>query len=242
MADLELVDESWDTALCVVAHPDDLEFGTAAAIARWTAQGKRVVYAVLTSGEAGIDSLAPDECRPVREAEQREAAALVGVDTVEFLGLADGTLEYGVPLRRVVCAAVRRHRPEVVITNNLRETWIGGLLNQADHVATGRATLDATRDAANRWVFPEGRGESAWAGVRQVWAAGSPRSTHGVETTETFDRGVASLAAHRTYNEGLGWPGFRPDTFLARGGRAAGARLDVEMATVFEVFSLAGGM
>ncbi|MDN5805456.1 MAG: PIG-L family deacetylase, partial [Microlunatus sp.] len=53
------VDESWDRALCVVAHPDDLEFGAAAAVARWTEQGKRVVYAMVTSGEAGIDAVAP---------------------------------------------------------------------------------------------------------------------------------------------------------------------------------------
>ena len=65
------LDESWDRALCVVAHPDDLEFGAAAAVARWTGQGKSVVYAMVTSGEAGIDGLEPDKCRVVREEEQR---------------------------------------------------------------------------------------------------------------------------------------------------------------------------
>ena len=70
MPDLEPVDESWSTALCVVAHPDDLEFGTAAAVARWTDQGKTVVYAMVSSGEAGIDGMDPAEARSVREAEQ----------------------------------------------------------------------------------------------------------------------------------------------------------------------------
>ena len=52
--------------LCVVAHPDDLEFGAAAAVARWTEQGKTVVYAMVTSGEAGIDGMEPAEARSVR--------------------------------------------------------------------------------------------------------------------------------------------------------------------------------
>jgi LmbE family N-acetylglucosaminyl deacetylase len=141
MPDLEPVDESWNTALCVVAHPDDLEFGTAAAVARWTDQGKTVVYAMVTSGEAGIDGLDPAEARRVREAEQRESARIVGVEVVDFLGLTDGVLEYGVELRRAICTAVRRHRPEIVITNNFRDTWGGQTLNQADHIATGRATF-----------------------------------------------------------------------------------------------------
>ncbi len=167
MAELEPVSESWTRALCVVAHPDDLEFGAAAAVARWTDQGKTVVYAMVTSGEAGIDGLAPDEARGVREAEQVESARIVGVDTVEFLGLPDGVLEYGVGLRRAICAVVRKHRPEIVITNNFRDTWGGVALNQADHIATGKATLDAARDAGDRWIFNEQLvdGIEPWGGV-----------------------------------------------------------------------------
>jgi LmbE family N-acetylglucosaminyl deacetylase len=77
------------------------------------------------------------------------------------------------------------------------------VLNQADHIATGRATLDAVRDAANRWVYPE-PGLEPWKGVREVWAAGSPQPRHGVDITETFDRGVGWLRAHAAYVEGLG--------------------------------------
>ena len=66
---LETLREDWERLLCVVAHPDDLEFGAAAAVARWTGQGKQVVYCMVTSGEAGIDAMPPEECRPVREAE-----------------------------------------------------------------------------------------------------------------------------------------------------------------------------
>ena len=67
---LEPVDESWESALVVVAHPDDIEFGAAAAVARWTDQGKTVVYCMVTSGEAGIDGMTPDETREVRIGEQ----------------------------------------------------------------------------------------------------------------------------------------------------------------------------
>jgi LmbE family N-acetylglucosaminyl deacetylase len=243
MADLERVDESWRTALCVVAHPDDLEFGTAAAVARWTDQGKTVVYAMVTSGEAGIDAMDPAEARRVREAEELESARIVGVEIVDFLGLADGVLEYGVGLRRAICATVRRHRPEIVITNNFRDTWGGQSLNQADHIATGRATLDAVRDAANRWVFHDQieDGLERWGGVAQVWAAFSPDGKHAVETTETFDRGVASLAAHKAYIDGLGWESFDPAEFLESGARQAGTRLGVPMAATFEVFSMGWG-
>ena len=243
MPDLEPVDESWTTALCVVAHPDDLEFGAAAAVARWTDQGKTVVYAMVTSGEAGIDGMRPEEARRVREAEQVESARIVGVETVDFLGLPDGVLEYGVALRREICAAVRQHQPEIVITNNFRDTWGGRNLNQADHIATGKATLDAVRDAGNRWVFSEQieAGLQPWGGVRQVWAASSPQSGHGVETTQTFDRGVESLRAHQAYIDGLGWENFDPQEFLEGGARQAGTRLGVPMATTFEVFPIGWG-
>ncbi len=86
MPELEPVDESWTSALCVVAHPDDMEFGAAAAVARWTGQGKRVVFAMVTSGEAGIDGMSPEEARKVREAEQRASAAIVGVEVAGDVG------------------------------------------------------------------------------------------------------------------------------------------------------------
>lgn len=241
--DLSPVDENWDTALAVVAHPDDLEFGASAAIARWTGQGKTVVYCMVTSGEAGIDGMEPAECRKVRIAEQIESARIVGVDKVDFLGLPDGILEYGVTLRRAIAGVVRTHRPQIVITNNFRETWGGSNLNQADHIAVGKATLDAVRDAGNRWVFTEQlvEGVEPWGGVTAVWAAGSPDSTHAVDTTETFDKGVKSLKAHDTYIEGLGWEDFDPAEFLEGMARPTGARLGTKFATPFEVFSMGWG-
>jgi LmbE family N-acetylglucosaminyl deacetylase len=236
---LEPLDENWQRALAIVAHPDDLEFGAAAAIARWTAQGKEIAYCLVTSGEAGIDAMAPAEAREVREAEQRASAAIVGVEVVEFLGLPDGVLEYGVPLRRSLSRVVRQHRPEIVITNNFRDTWDGATaLNQADHIATGRAVLDAVRDAGNRWVFTDllDEGLQPWGGVRQVWAAGSPLGRHGIDVSDTFALGVESLLAHDAYLRGLGSETFDAEEFLDAIGRATGTRLGSRYGASFEVF------
>lgn len=232
--------EDWERGLAIVPHPDDMEFGAAAAVARWTGQGKRFAYCMLTSGEAGIDSMHPERARTVREAEQRESAELVGVSDVEFLGYTDGTIEYGVALRRDLARVVRRQQPEIVITTNFRETYGPGALNQADHIAVGRATLDAVRDAANRWIFPElgDEGLQPWSGVREVWAAGSPQATHAVDTTDTFEQGVASLQAHQAYLDGLGGAMSQPEEFLASVGRGAGTRLGTRYASAFEVFTV----
>ena len=240
---LEPLPEDWQRALCVVAHPDDMEFGASAAVARWTGQGKDVSYCMVTSGEAGIDGMEPDRCRRVREAEEIESARLVGVHVVEFLGEPDGTLEYGVPLRATLARAVRRARPDIVITGNFRDTWGGRNLNQPDHIAVGRAVVDAVRDAGNRWIFHDQLvdGLEPWGGVKAVWAFGSPDATHAVDTTDTFDAGVASLEAHRAYIDGLGWENFDAREFLEGIARPQGRRLGVPFAATFEVFPMGWG-
>jgi LmbE family N-acetylglucosaminyl deacetylase len=228
--------EEFARGLAVVAHPDDLEYGGAAAIARWTAQGRHIAYLLATRGEAGIDTLPPEECGPLREAEQRAAAAEVGVDVVEFLDHPDGLIGYGIPLRRDIAAAIRRHRPDVVITVNHHDTFPGGHLNMADHRVVGQAAIDAVRDAANRWLFPE-LGEP-WSGVRQVLVLASPHSGHAVDVEESFDRGVASLRAHRAYLEALGGPMAHPEEFLRRAAEEAATRLPgARLATAFQVIA-----
>lgn len=243
---LEPLDETWERALCIVAHPDDMEFGAAAAVARWTGQGKWVGYTLVTSGEAGIDGMHPETCQDVREAEQVESCRLVGVTSVDFLHQPDGVLEYGVPLRRLLAHEVRRHRPDIVVTGNFRETWGGRNLNQADHIAVGKAVVDAVRDAGNRWVFTEqlteGGGDlEPWGGVRAVWAFGSPESTHAVDTTDTFDAGVASLEAHGAYIDGLGWEDWDAREFLEGMARPTGQRFGTALAAPFEVFPMGWG-
>lgn len=233
------VPESWNSALAIVAHPDDLEYGAASAIARWTSQGKQVSYCLATSGEAGIDALSPEEAGPLREDEERASAAVVGVHNVDFLGLPDGMIEYGLALRRHIAAAVRRHRPDVVIGMNHRDTFGPGMLNQADHIAVGKAVIDGVRDAANRWVFRDllDDGLEPWPGVRAVLMAASPRSTHAVDVTDSLDAGVASLREHQAYIDGLGDAAFDPQEFLESMARQAGTRLGVRFAVAFEVIA-----
>jgi LmbE family N-acetylglucosaminyl deacetylase len=235
--------EDWHKAVAIVAHPDDMEFGGAAAVARWTRQGKEVVYVMVTSGEAGIDGLEPEESKLVREREQIESARIVGVDTVEFLGFPDGTIEYGLPLRKAVSEVVRRHRPEIVITGNFRDEYGPGALNQADHIAVGRAVLDGVRDAANRWIFTDqvDQGLAKWDGCRAVWAVGSPVASNAVDISETFSVGVESLRAHRAYIDGLGWDDFDEEEFLESFCRPVGAAIGATYGTSFEVYTLRWG-
>lgn len=174
---LEPMPDDWQRALAVVAHPDDLEYGCAAAVAGWTDGGREVAYLLASRGEAGIDTMEPAECAPLREREQRASAAVVGVSTVEFLDHKDGVIEYGTGLRRDIAAAIRRHRPELVITLNHRDTWGGTSWNTPDHRAVGRATLDAAADAGNRWIFPNSspsRASSRGAGCAG-WPSRAPR-------------------------------------------------------------------
>lgn len=235
---LEAFPDDWDRALAVVAHPDDLEYGAASAVARWTSSGKQVTYLLVTHGEAGIDGRPPDEVGPARVEEEHASAALVGVDTVEFLdGYADGLIEPGIGLRRDLAAAIRRHRPEVLVSINYRDFWApGSSMNHVDHRVVGVALIDAARDAANRWLFTDA-GEP-WSGTRLAAFNGSPAATHAVDVTGFLDRGIASLAEHRLYLEGLGEGGTDPDAFLRGSAEATGAEFGVEHAVAFEVIPL----
>jgi len=237
MADLEAVPEDWSSALVVVAHPDDMEYGGAGAVARWTAQGKKVAYVLACRGEAGIDTMEPSVAGPLRVEEQIASCAAVGVSEVEFLDHQDGLIEYGVPLRRDIAAAIRRHRPEFVIVSNFRDTWPGGAWNQADHIAVGRAAVDAVRDAANRWIFQD-LGLEPWSGVRYVAAASSPLSTHAVDITDSFDASVASLRAHKAYLAALSGHMADPDAFLRGTAEAVGQRFGGRLATSFEMLQV----
>jgi LmbE family N-acetylglucosaminyl deacetylase len=166
----------------------------------------------------------------------------VGVDVVEFLDHRDGVIEYGPALRRDIARAIRRHRPEVILSGDFAVRMIGGMSNQADHRAVGLAVLDAARDAGNRWIFPEllDEGLEPWGGVRYVAMAGAARPTHGTEVTgEPLQRGIASLAAHAEYTKGLGQGGPEPGPFLTWMATMAGKAMGVEAAVLFDVHVLA---
>ena len=233
------LNEDWNKMLAVAAHPDDLEYGAASAIARWTSQGKQVIYLMVTSGEAGIDSMPPEEAGPLREQEELASAAVVGVDTVEFLNYKDGVIEYGLPLRRDLARAIRKHQPDIVMTNNFDLRWGGGRFNMADHRAVGLATLDAARDADNRWIFREllDEGYEPWHGLRSVLTSGAVGATHAVDVSDFIDKGIESLEKHRVYIDNLGTD-FDPDTFLSFNAAAIGERFGCYYAVGFEVFNI----
>ena len=238
----EPMPEDWTTALAVVAHPDDMEYGASAAVARWTDQGKRVAYLLVTAGEAGIDGMAPEEVGPLRADEQQAACEAVGVTELEILDHPDGMLVPGLELRRDIARTIRQVRPELVVTLNHRETFGPGRLNMADHQVTGQATIDAVRDAGNRWVFrdlAEAEGLEPWGGVRWVAVANSPRATHAVDVSDTLDRGIASLEAHRLYLDGLG-PGAMSDpaAFLRDITDAMAPRFGGRPAVTFELLPM----
>ena len=197
----------WERALVIAAHPDDIEWAAAAAVAAWTAAGKEVVYVLVTSGEAGIDTMDPEGATVTRQAEEHASASIVGVAEVEFLGHPDGRVEENLALRRDLAGAIRRYRPEIVVAQNHDERWgsdPGAGWNSADHRAVGRATVDAISDAGNRWIFPELAANEPWSGVQWIAIAGSSRSTHAVDVSDVLDVGVASLAAHAEYLRALG--------------------------------------
>ncbi|MBM0227322.1 PIG-L domain-containing protein [Micromonospora sicca] len=190
-------------ALAVFAHPDDVDFGCAGTIAAWVEEGIEVAYLIITRGESGgFDDTPREEVPRLREREQRAAAAAVGVHRVDFVdGHADGILTPSLALRRQVAAAIRRFRPERVLTSSPLRRWehLAGP-SHPDHLAVGEATTCAVYpDARNAFAFPEllDEGLEPWV-VREIWYAGGPAPDHAVDVTPYLDRKIAAMRAHRS--------------------------------------------
>lgn len=233
-----LPDEDFRRVLCVVAHPDDVEYGTSAAVARWTSRGVEVAYLLLTGGEAGMQR-PPEETRVLRAGEQRAACDAVGVRALTVLDHPDGMLVYSLDLRRDIAREIRRFRPDVVVTGSWDVEFVAGL-NQADHRAAGLACADAVRDADNTWVFPELAAQEGLAKWGATWllVSGDNRPTHGVDVSgEPVERGIASLEAHAGYLGDLsGHPS--PRELIGRVTAAAGRALGVANAVLFRAYRL----
>jgi LmbE family N-acetylglucosaminyl deacetylase len=229
--------DAFQRVLCVVAHPDDVEYGTSSAVAAWTSQGVEVAYLLLTRGEAGMDASSPDRTAELRMREQVAGSRAVGVQQVDFLDYPDGVLVYSLKLRRDIARAIRRYRPEAVLVGSWEVEFVAGL-NQADHRVAGLAAIDAIRDAGNRWVFPDlidNEDLEPWS-PRWLLVSGDARPTHGVDVTgEPLERGIASLEAHEEYLSGI--PGHPPPRLMITGITAIqGHRLGVAHAVLFRAF------
>lgn len=181
--------QDWKHAVVFVAHPDDPEYGMAAAISKWTREGRTVEYVLGTSGEAGIQGMSPEECGPLREEEQRRAAHHVGVDVVDFLGFPDSKLENNQELRAALLKEIESRKPELLLTLFTGERFSPEVPNQSDHIEFGNAAHQAIEQATHkpRWVFESG-----------------PGATHFVDVdAEDVELAVDSLAEHKVYLEVL---------------------------------------
>ncbi|GAB3545406.1 PIG-L family deacetylase [Arthrobacter tumbae] len=222
--------------LCFVAHPDDVDFGAAGTVARWSAAGVVVDYCIMTDGDAGGFS---DEHRPDivdrRREEQRAAARLVGVENVHFLGYRDGYLEPSLELVAGVVELIRNVRPQIVLSMHPERNWERIQKSHPDHLACGEAVTRAIYPAVeNPYAFPElaARGVEAYR-VPWLWFFGGPTSleNHFVDVTDHVEDKMRALRFHASQHPDLDRMDSTVRAFLAanaqRGDLAAGRSAEV---------------
>ncbi len=230
-----------ESAMVIVAHPDDIEFSCAGTMARWAKSGTRLSYVLCTSGEVGISQpgMTRAEAARIREAEQQEAADLVGVEEVIFLREPDGMLQSTLDLRRRLVREIRRFRPEVVVCGDPTVVWAGAeYINHPDHRAAATAALDAAFPAAGQPnLFEELEQEGLKAHKPRkvyvtVWSGGDQF----VNIEETMDVKVAALKAHRSQMQEMG--DFDVEKFLREWAAERGAGKEMAFAEAFRVITL----
>jgi LmbE family N-acetylglucosaminyl deacetylase len=153
----EYMSERIQRIMVITAHPDDSEFGAGGTVAKLTREGKTVTYCILTNGNKGSSdrNLTPERLAAIREEEQKGAARVLGVDTVDFLGFPDCELEDTRDSRMAVAAAIRRHKPDLVICQNPNRTKNLGASHR-DHRAAAGIALDCVYPLArDHMAFPE---------------------------------------------------------------------------------------
>jgi LmbE family N-acetylglucosaminyl deacetylase len=200
-----LPDSEVSRVVVVSAHPDDVDFGVAGSVATWTDAGVAVTYCIVTDGQAGgFDRAVPrEEIVLIRRKEQREAAARVGVDDVRFLGYADGALEATPSLVGEVAALIRDVRPQRMVIPSPERDYARIHRSHPDHLAAGKAALDAIYPAArNPFAHPDllEQGLEPWS-VADTWLMAHPTSNHVVDVTAAFDRKIAAIMAHDSQHQ-----------------------------------------
>ncbi len=192
-----------ESALVVMAHPDDIEFSCAGTVARWTKNGAKVSYALVTSGDVGIATrgISREEAAKIREKEQCDAAHIVGVEDVTFLGEPDGMVQPTLELRKKIVRQIRRFKPEVVVCADPTVVWAGDrYINHPDHRAAATAALDAIFPAAGQPnLFEELEEEGLYAfKPRKVYVTGWTQSDLFVNIESTIDLKIEALHAHKS--------------------------------------------
>ena len=193
----------FDRVMTVMAHPDDPDFGAGGSVARFADGGAEVTYVIVTDGrQGGEDPKVKDsELIATRQKEQRAAAKVLGVKNVEFLGYKDGHLAPDLKLRRDIVRMIRKHRPDLVITQSpgrVLDFPIGS--SHPDHLAAGEATLAA--------VYPDSRNPRAFRSlldeglephkVKEVWIPLWTRGDYVIDITSTLDRKIEALRKHKS--------------------------------------------
>lgn len=195
--------------LAIFAHPDDVDFGASSTIAGLTAAGVEVSYLVLTDGDAGgFEAQDPGARARRRQEEQRAAAKVVGVDRVEFMGLADGFVEVNHDVMRGIVQVMRQVRPDAVIAQHPERNWESAQAAHPDHMAGGEAVVRATYPAVeNPFAYPElaAAGLEAWK-IRWLLLMAAPpeRLNLRVDVTETADKKIEALLKHESQHPDIG--------------------------------------
>lgn len=208
--------------LVVTPHPDDAEFGVAGTVARWTGEGKDVIYVVCTNGDKGTSdrNMKPDELARIREQEQLAAADTLGVREVVFLRHPDQGLEDSPEFRKEIVRLIRMYRPETVVTADLyrRRIW------HRDHRITSQVTLDAVFPYARDFLsYPDLVEEGLEPHkVKEVLLWGAEEPNYRTDITDTFDAKIAALHCHKSQMSSIPYTGWEQrlrerHTMLAEG-------------------------
>jgi LmbE family N-acetylglucosaminyl deacetylase len=199
---LKVYDTIPESAMVIVAHPDDAEFMVAGTVARWTAAGAQVTYLLVTDGDKGSSDpdMASHTLAALRREEQRAACAVLGVRQVEFLHYADGMVEPSLTLRRDIARVIRRYRPQAALIQDPQFFYGGEYINHPDHRAAGEAALGAIYPAArDRLTFPELLAEGLEPHkVRDVFIGMAMRGDTIIDISDFIDKKIESLLAHRS--------------------------------------------
>ncbi len=193
-----------ESAMAIVAHPDDIEFSCAGTMARWAKAGTRISYILCTSGDVGIDEPGMTRARAaeIREAEARLAAEIAGVGEIVFLGEPDGLLTATLELRKKLVREIRRFRPELVVTGDPTVVWAGAdYINHPDHRAAALAAVEAVFPAAGQPnLFEEIEQQEGFKAhkVRKVYATTWGPADVYVNIEETIDIKIEALRAHKS--------------------------------------------
>ncbi len=184
--------------LVVQAHPDDAEWLCAGTVARLVAEGRDAHYFFVTRGDQGSNDpeMTREQIAAIREQEQRQAAAFLGVKSVSFLdGYFDGEVEPTMALRRDIVGVIRRIKPDIVFSF---DPWgSNGQHAHPDHRATAVCTLDAIAVARNRMTFPEQMVNGVLNhSVQQVYFYGTDRANYWVDITSTIEKKLEALHLH----------------------------------------------